>query len=153
MRRIAVSIIGVLSFLLFNFQLSAQKFNAINLAKAHIEAHLSEWNLAKADVNNIIISDRYQTQHNGVTHIYFQQRYQGIPIHNAITSIHVLPNGQTKDVSHRFVGQLQEKIEQVLPIQTPLGAIQASAKYVGITSPNTLGVEKEILKVVKCLCK
>jgi len=143
MRRIAI-ILGLIFISIW--QLSAQKFNDINLAKAHIEEHLSEWNLAKADVNNIIISDRYQTKHNGVTHIYFQQRYQGIPIHNALTGIHVLPNGQTRAVGHRFIGQLEEKVEHVLPVQTPLGAIQASAKYVDLTSPNTLGVEKEISK-------
>jgi extracellular elastinolytic metalloproteinase len=44
--------------------------------------------LAQPDVEQIQVTDKYLTKHNGVEHVYFKQMFRGLEIFNATGSIH-----------------------------------------------------------------
>ena len=70
---------------------------AIDQGLIFIQGQQSNWNLSISDLKDLTVSDIYTDDHNGVTHIYYLQQFQGIPIFNAITSVHIAPNGQIYD--------------------------------------------------------
>ena len=120
---------------LLNTSLWAQKFNPTALAKQHIINNLSDWGLSPNDVTDLQINDYYQTRHNGLTHIYFLQHYQGIEIYNAMVSVHVRPEGQTMDAGHRLFANLSDKVNATHPLLSPEKAVQEAARYLGMDIP------------------
>lgn len=90
--------------------LSAQQQSKLDQALRFIEGQSSAWNLKSSDISELSVSDIYTSDHNGVTHIYFQQNYHSIPIYNAVTSVHIAPTGMIYDSPSRFYGDLSKKI-------------------------------------------
>ena len=53
-------------------------------AIAFVESNAAALGLTDADVRGMLVTDEYKTRHNGVTHVYLQQGYQGIGVYNAL---------------------------------------------------------------------
>jgi Zn-dependent metalloprotease len=83
--------------------------------------------LNATDLKDLLVTDQYQSDHNGVTHIYFQQAYKGIPIYNAVTSVHVTKEGKVFDSPCRFIGNIESKFNATQP---RLNALQALEKLI-----------------------
>ena len=75
-------------------------------ARQFLAQQAESWGLQQADLSDLIISDMYTTDHNGLTHVYFQQQYKGIPIYNAVTSVHITKEGKVIESPNRFYGKL-----------------------------------------------
>ncbi|MES1226950.1 MAG: hypothetical protein ABUT20_66365, partial [Bacteroidota bacterium] len=71
--------------LLMVFASMAQQQSKLDLALRFIENQHSAWALSKDDISDLAVSDMYESENNGVTHMYLIQRYDGIEIHTAIT--------------------------------------------------------------------
>ena len=100
-------IICVLCSYFFSF---SQRQTNLDLALRHLESAADAWSLSKNDLIDLSVSDQYVSSNNGVHHFYFQQNYQGIPIYNAVTSVHITKEGKIIDSPNRFYGQLSKKI-------------------------------------------
>ncbi|MBK9271194.1 MAG: M36 family metallopeptidase [Saprospiraceae bacterium] len=100
----------IFSSLINNLDIQAQSVSTDDAGRKYIQAAVEQWGLSSADVKDLLISDQYTSEHNGVTHIYYQQAYQGIPVYNAITSVHITRDGKVYDSPHRFVPNLASKI-------------------------------------------
>ena len=100
-------IICVLCSYFFSF---SQRQTNLDLALRHLESTADAWSLSKNDLIDLSVSDQYVSSNNGVHHFYFQQNYQGIPIYNAVTSVHITKEGKIIDSPNRFYGQLSKKI-------------------------------------------
>ncbi|MBK7696243.1 MAG: M36 family metallopeptidase [Saprospiraceae bacterium] len=118
---------SIINVLYISNSLIAQNLQALSLGKQYLEASKTNWNLTSADLKDLIITDQYVSDHNGVTHIYFQQAYKGIPIYNAVTSVHVTKEGKVFDSPCRFIGNIESKVNATQP---RINALQALEKLI-----------------------
>ncbi len=109
--------------------------DALDLAKAYVQKQIATWQLLPEDVRDMTLTDRSQSAHNGVTHLYFTQQYAGIPVFTGIMGVHVRPDGRIAYANHRFVSNLASKINTTQPILTPLQAIERVAEDAQIPLP------------------
>ena len=133
----------IFTFLLFlcglacSFNATAQERAPLDVAQSHIKANLEKWQLSATDVSDLVVSDNYQSAHNGVNHLYFIQRHAGIEVHTAIMGVHVKGDKVAYAV-HRFVPELASKINTTQPLITSRQAIDFAAKHVGAYMPVAL---------------
>lgn len=106
----------------------AQQQTPLDIALRYLEQEHDRWQLNKTDVADVLVSNQYQTRHNGVTHLYFVQRNAGIPVHNAILSVHITADGKVGFANSRFVPNLAEKVNAKAPLITALQAIIYAAR-------------------------
>ncbi len=89
------------------------------------------------DVEQIIITNQYTSKHNGVTHVYFRQKYQGIEVFNGVGSIH-LKNNQTVTFNQSFVKDIAVKAQALKVNVTPNTAMYATANHLALQAPLVL---------------
>ncbi|MFK7983694.1 MAG: T9SS-dependent M36 family metallopeptidase [Saprospiraceae bacterium] len=109
-----------------------QHEKAINSAKQFLQENIAEWQLTEADIADIAIENIVTSKHNGVTHIYFNQQYQGIKIFNALSTVNVLPNGKILHANNRFLPKVATLINTTQARITPEVAIQNTAGHLEI---------------------
>ncbi|MBK6861844.1 MAG: T9SS-dependent M36 family metallopeptidase [Saprospiraceae bacterium] len=126
----------VINALCFSVALKAQVQSKLDLALRAIEQNAKVWGLNPDDISDLAVSDMYTSDHNGLTHIYLIQRYQGIEIHNAITSVHITPNGKIYDSPSRFIDQIRAKVNTTKARLSPIDALSAAVIQMDI--PNAL---------------
>lgn len=125
-----LSIIGISS-------LHAQRQSQIDLGLRYLEQQRENWQLSREDIADLVVSDQFVSRHNGVTHLYFIQRYQGIEVHNAVSGIHLKPDGKLGFATNRFVADLADKINTTTPALTAFDAVRQAASdlSLAITEP------------------
>ena len=104
------TLIVAAAFLLSSSFAWSQSQTPLDIALRHIEQNYKIWELTQDDISDITISDMYQSQHNGVTHIYFKQRHQGIALQNAILNLNITEDGKVLFVGKRFQQNLSAAI-------------------------------------------
>jgi len=137
MKRLTFTFLLFLCGLACSFNATAQERAPLDVAQSHIKANLEKWQLSAADVSDLVLSDNYQSDHNGVHHLYFIQRHAGIEVHTAIMGVHVKGDKVAYAV-HRFVPELASKINTTQPLITSRQAIDFAAKHVGAYMPGAL---------------
>ncbi len=131
--------------LLFLAQLSfAQVQTPFDQGLRFIEKEYANWGLDRTDIINLGVSSMYTNKRNGVTHIYFIQKHQGIEVYNAITSVHVTPEGKTFNVGNRFVPNLKAKINATSPSLSAQEALQAALGHLGLSTNQALRLNEQI---------
>ncbi len=106
----------------------AQQQTPLDIALRYLEQEYGRWQLKKADVADVLVSNQYETKHNRVSHFYFLQQQTGIPVHDAILSVHVTADGKVGFANSRFVPDLASRINAKAPLVTPLQAIIYAAR-------------------------
>lgn len=93
--------------------------------------------LTESDVAQLVITDQYTTKHNGVTHVYFRQQYNGIEVYNGVGSVH-FKNGQAVALNQHFVQQIATRVEASKPAISANTAVQQTASFMQVKAPTTL---------------
>ena len=107
-----------------------------SFARDHIIEQLDTWGLSPEDVTDISISDQYTDQHNGITHIYYIQKYQGIEIFNALSGVHLKSDGKVMFSNHRFVDHINDRVITSRQVYNAAGALSMAAQDLGLPKPN-----------------
>ena len=115
------------------FLTGPQQGEPLELAKAYLDSQRDELGLTAADLSDMEVSDHYQTRHNGVTHIYFNQRHAGIPLWNGLININVASDGTIINMGNEFVSDLAGQINTTAPALSPETAIERAASHLGVT--------------------
>ena len=102
-----------------------------------IKSALLMQGLATTDVEDVIINNQYTTKHNGVTHVYFRQKYQGVEVFNGVGSIH-LKNNQTVTFNQNFVKNIAVKAQALKVVVTPNTAVYSTANHLALQAPAVL---------------
>jgi len=124
---------GVLLLLFFSLSLSAQNRADIRqTARDYLSGKLDEWQLRPADLSDVVISDIYTSGHNGLTHVYFIQRYAGNEIYNAVAGIHLDAAGRVRHATHRFYDRLADRVNATSPVHSAEKAMQSAAAHLGL---------------------
>ncbi len=116
------------------FLTGPQAGDAGDIAASYIEANREELGLNALDLEGMVVSDRYVTEHNGTTHIYYQQRLDGIEVYNGVMNVNVARDGSIISLGNSFVGNLAAKATPGGPTLTDRAAIEQAAAHFGLTS-------------------
>jgi extracellular elastinolytic metalloproteinase len=104
-----------LTIMLGTSSLVGQVKDPLQLAQLHIQKHLKELKLEESDIKDAIVSDIVVSKHNKLTHLYLQQAYEGIAVHNAIMNINIMEDGEILSLGNRFESQLSARINTTTP--------------------------------------
>ena len=118
------TLIMAAAFLLSGSFAWSQSQTPLDIALRHVEENFKKWELTQEDVSDMAVSDMYQSKHNGVTHIYFRQRYQGIALQNAILNLNINEHGEVFHVGKRFYPNLSNAVTTTSATLTPDQALQ-----------------------------
>jgi len=105
----------------------------LDIALRYVEQNREQWKLTPADIADMVVSDNYQTRHNGATHLYFIQRHAGIPVYNAIMGIHIANNGKVVFSNSRFTPDLATSANTTEPVISAYHAVESAARNVGVS--------------------
>jgi hypothetical protein len=78
----------------------------LTIAVNYLKQNASVYGIESRDLDHYIVTNQYQDDYNGVTHIYLQQTYNGLPIADALASINVSPTGRVLTAGINFVSGL-----------------------------------------------
>ncbi len=106
-------------FIILSFSAFTQ--NPFGIAIDHLKR---SGNYFDADLADIIVTDQYQTKHNGLTHVYLQQRIGGIEIDGATVNYNILEDGKINSHGGRFINNLKDRIYARKPSISATKALQ-----------------------------
>ena len=116
----------------------------LDIALAYLREHCRELGLVEDDLAELLVVDRYTSDHNGVTHIYFKQRFNGIEVYNAIINVNVAADGSVISVGNRLVGSLAKQIVGASPGMAADRALRAAARALKIPVGVPIVLQKEL---------
>src|SRR5687767_2288967 len=76
------------------FLTGPQAGDHLALALDYLSKNTGSLGITKADLADVQVTDRYVSEHNGVTHIYLAQSFNGIPVHNGLINVNVMADGR-----------------------------------------------------------
>ncbi|MBX0291380.1 T9SS-dependent M36 family metallopeptidase [Hymenobacter sp. HSC-4F20] len=121
---------------------AAQSTALLDQARAALQARTTALGLKKADVADPTITTSFTDAHNGITHVYLRQRYQGVEIYNAVADVHLNANGGVASLHSSFVANTAAQARPATPGLTAEQAVAAAARALNLPTPQGLKVEK-----------
>jgi extracellular elastinolytic metalloproteinase len=122
----------------------AQTADAADIAVDHLRANAAAFGLTATDVSDVRVVDEVVSSHTSVTHVYIQQRQQGIPVANGIVNVNVAGDGTVLSAGNRFVAGLGAATagQEVAPdaLRSPVQATAAAARHVDLAPTEQLVV-------------
>jgi extracellular elastinolytic metalloproteinase len=115
----------------YRFLTGPQQGQADTLALAYFGAQRQALGLSLTDVDDMLLKDDYVTRHNGVRHLYWRQRHQGIEVWNADLAVNVAADGSIINLHNAFVQDLASKAHDVQPNIDAAAAIGFAATALG----------------------
>jgi hypothetical protein len=98
---------------------------------------LIQQGLSLTDVQELVITDMYTSKNNGVTHVYFRQKYNGIEVYNALGSAH-FKQGQVVALQQSFVNGISTKTQGLRQAISASAAITNTATFLNLKTPTAL---------------
>jgi hypothetical protein len=80
--------------------------SAADTAREYLARNRQQFGLTASDTNDAAISSTVYSAHNGVTHVYLQQRYRSIDVWNGILNVSVRADGSIVAAGSRFVSNI-----------------------------------------------
>lgn len=128
----------IIIHIFFILSLQGQDQPAI-MALQHITEQHKALGLETFDVADIRIADQVYTRHNGATHLYIQQYFNGIPIYNALVHATIDKEGKWIITGNRFYKNLKSaKMDQSI-LLTPEDAVLKAVQYIEPTFTRKAG--------------
>lgn len=135
---------GIITLFLMPNLTKAQTQTPLDIALRHVEKNYQTWQVTKADVSNMYLSDQVFTKHNGVNHIYLMQSHAGIEVYNAILTVNILPNGEVFHVaSSSLIPNISELVNTTSPNLSAYQAIEAAANHLNLTIDSPLKIKEK----------
>lgn len=94
--------------------------------------------IAPEALNDLVLADRYTTEHNQVTHYYYLQTYAGIEIYNAQLAVHV-KNGKVVHVNNGLVSTIT--VSDISFQLSAKAAVMQAAEYLELELSETDVIE------------
>ena len=110
------------------------------LAVTYLRDHAARHGLTAGDLREVSVTSTYTDAHNGVTHVYLQQRYRGIDVHNGIVTANVTRDGAILSVATRFVPRLAQAAGGHKAARTAVDAVRSAARHLDIDGSTALKV-------------
>ncbi|RMG63456.1 MAG: DUF11 domain-containing protein, partial [Bacteroidetes bacterium] len=119
-----------LGFALLLTYLPAQDFAP--QARKYLQKQAKAYGLVATDLTDLRVQDQYRSQHNGLTHLYLSQYYEGLEIFNAQASLHYTAEGRLLKADSRLQARLSSRANAPAPGLNPAQALNAAAQHLGM---------------------
>ncbi len=116
----------------------------LDIALNYLRQNRKSLGLTETDLAEVIVKDRYTSQHNQVTHIYLRQRLGGIEVFNGDININIDREGRVINLGSRFVPDLSHAANRKRPLLTAVTAAQRAAQHLKLTVTQSLVVRRNI---------
>ena len=117
------------------FLSAASSGRPMTIAMDFVQRNLAALGLEASDLQGYAISNVVYSKITGTTHIYLQQRYQGIPVYNSQLQINVNRDGRIISVNNTFMAGLARAVASLKPgIQMP-AAVGEALRFSGMKAP------------------
>ena len=81
---------------------------AVDAALRHVRAQAQTYGLSAGDLADVVVTDAYTSDHNGVTHVYLAQQHRGLDVAGSSMTVNVADGGVVH-LGNRFVTGLAQK--------------------------------------------
>ncbi|HKE92658.1 MAG TPA: M36 family metallopeptidase, partial [Povalibacter sp.] len=107
----------------------------MTIAMDFVRRNLATLGLEASDLEGYTVSDVVYSKVTGATHIYLQQRYQGIPVYNAQLQINVNRDGRIISLNNSFMAGLQRAVRSLKPNMQLPAAVGEALRFSGMKMP------------------
>ncbi len=127
----------IITFLLVVIVNPAFAQNKVEIAKQSLLSKKGDIKLSTEDILNMKVSSLSYSEKSGLTHIYFQQQIDDIPIHNAILGVHLNEQNEIATINSRFIKDAGIKANgNKSSSMTAEEALEAAAAHLGYNLGN-----------------
>ncbi|WP_417865627.1 T9SS-dependent M36 family metallopeptidase [Xanthomarina gelatinilytica] len=132
-------IIGMLLFGFIGFaqhNLSDSEYGS--LIETYLTKNLATYQLTEPDIQDLYVSNEYFSKSTKINHVYVNQRYQGIEIFNATSSVAIKDNAVFY-YANNFIGQVSQKLNTITAQINAQDALENAASQLNLG--NVQGLE------------
>lgn len=103
-----------------------------------------------SDLSELVVKDSYRSAHNGITHQFFRQRWQGIEVWNGDIAVHQMPDGRIIQLSNQAISGIGKRVNTTTPVVSAEAALQGvlAKNLPGSRIPALLNTEQEGRRLV-----
>ncbi|NRA91639.1 MAG: peptidase, partial [Psychroserpens sp.] len=136
-------------FMLANFVMgvSAQSPLQTSSYQSLIDGYLNEkgndYGLSSDDLRSLFVTNDYYSESTQITHVYVNQAFEGILIHNAISSI-AIKNNKVFYYANSFISDIENKVNTTTASITAEQAISNVANSFGLGSVSNLTLLNDV---------
>jgi hypothetical protein len=125
--------------------------DARTIATNYLVAHANEYGLSASDITSAILTDRYTSAQTGITHLYFRQTHNGLPIEGADLNVNVTSNGRIINVGSRFMGSLSTNTlgQDIATAMPAVNVLQKAADALGIQITVTAETRSQLMDLAQ----
>ena len=105
--------------------------------QSYLDQKKSDYNLLDLDIQDLYVTNEFFSKTSEITHVYVNQRYQGIKIHNAISSV-AMKDGAVFYYANNLISNIQSRVNTVSPSINAETAIQRAASHFELGSASGL---------------
>jgi len=109
----------------------------LDIAKAYLQANSAALGLSVQDINSLKVTNNYQSSGSKVTHIYFQQVVNGLPVVNSNLNINIARNGEVINVGSSILPSVGTSTPAPNPQLSAIQALNAMVASLGWTYEGT----------------
>lgn len=113
--------------------------------QSYLDQKKESLNLVSSDIADLYVNKEFFSAKSKITHVYVNQRYQGINIFNAISSVAIKDN-VVFYYANNFIGNINDRVNATNPQLTPEQAIQRVASEFNLGSAQNLSLIETIGK-------
>jgi hypothetical protein len=115
--------------------------DAFAIAVRYLREHHAKYGLRAADVRELVLTDRYTSTHNGVTHLYIRQAHRSIEVVGAEVNVNVASDGRIISLNSSFVPNLRAAVRSG-NVRSAQASVKSAARALGLQPPGTLAVRR-----------
>ncbi|HEX6128454.1 MAG TPA: M36 family metallopeptidase [Candidatus Limnocylindria bacterium] len=113
--------------------------DALDIAIRYLRDNHAKYGLRRADVNDVVVTDRYTSDHNGVTHLYIRQAHRSLEVVGAEVNVNVAANGRIISFDSSFIANLRAKVRDG-DTRGAQASVKSAARSLGLQPPARLTV-------------
>jgi hypothetical protein len=126
----------------FFFLQNATAQDHLSVAKAFVQDKAAEWSISKKQASDLLLSSSHESEDIGVTHFYFQQHIDGVPVHKAVLNVHVGKDKKVLMHGSSFVPDLEGRIVSSRAALSARQALETLANAMGYPMTEPLLVKE-----------
>ncbi len=116
--------------------------DAFDIAVRYLRANHARYGLLRADVDDIVLTDRYTSEHTGVTHLYIRQAHRSLEVIGADINVNVARDGRIISLNSSFVPNVRAAIRDGA-LRSAAASVKSAARSLGLQPPALLTVKRQ----------
>lgn len=113
--------------------------DALDIAIRYLRDNHAQYGLRRADVNDFVVTDRYTSDHSGVTHLYIRQAHRSLEVVGAEVNANVAADGRIISFDSSFIANLRAKVRDG-NARGAQASVKSAARSLGLQPPARLTV-------------